>query len=105
MALVRRTTVRNRNRSNSSTDTAGRAAKDSSDPSDDGLLKHSAREKTTFLDYETMEQPQVSDKIFTSERTAQMYGGLGSIINNYQGMLSGLLDPQHTVDDAQWNHR
>ena len=50
------------------------------------------REKTTFLDYETMEQPQVSDKIFTSERTAQMYGGLGSIINNYQGMLSGLLE-------------
>lgn len=50
------------------------------------------REKTASLDYETMEQPQVSDKIFTSERTAQMYGGLGSVISYYQGMLSGLLE-------------
>ena len=50
------------------------------------------REKTTSLDYETMEQPQVSDKIFTSERTAQMYGGLGSVIGHYQGMFSGLLE-------------
>lgn len=50
------------------------------------------REKTTSLDYETMEQPQVSDKIFTSERTAQMYGGLGSVIGHYQEMLSGLLE-------------
>lgn len=32
------------------------------------------REKAASLDYETMEQPQVTDKIFLSERTAGMYG-------------------------------
>lgn len=50
------------------------------------------REKTASLDYETMEQPQVSEKIYNSERMAQMYGGLGSVADNYQGMLSGLLE-------------
>lgn len=50
------------------------------------------REKTASLDYETMEQPQVSDKIFNSERTAQIYGGLGAVADNYQGILSGLLE-------------
>ena len=50
------------------------------------------REKTASLDYETMEQPQVSEKIFTSERIASMYGGLGSIVTYYQGLLTGLLE-------------
>ncbi len=50
------------------------------------------REKTASLDYETMEQPQVSDKIYNSERTAQIYGGLGAVADNYQGMLSALLE-------------
>ena len=50
------------------------------------------REKAASLDYETMEQPQVSEKIFTSERIASMYGGLGSVVNNYQGLLTGILE-------------
>ena len=50
------------------------------------------REKAAFLDYETMEQPRVSDKIVTSERIASMYGGLGSVVTYYQGLLTGLLE-------------
>lgn len=50
------------------------------------------REKAASLDYETMEQPQVTDKIFLSESTAGMYGGLGAVVNSYQGMLTGLLE-------------
>lgn len=50
------------------------------------------REKAASLDYETMEQPQVTDKIFLSERTAGMYGGLGAVVNSYQEMLTGLLE-------------
>lgn len=50
------------------------------------------REKAAFLDYETMEQPRVADKILMSERTANMYGGLGAVVNIYQGMLSGLME-------------
>ena len=50
------------------------------------------REKAIALDYETMEQPGVSEKIFNSERTASMYGGLGSIVNAYQGLLESLLN-------------
>lgn len=50
------------------------------------------REKAIALDYETMEQPGVSEKIFNSERTANMYGGLGNIVNAYQGLLESLLN-------------
>ena len=50
------------------------------------------REKSASLDYETMEQPQVTDKIFLSERIAGMYGGLGAVVNTYQGLLTGLLE-------------
>ena len=34
----------------------------------------------------------MADKIFLSERTAGMYGGLGTVVNSYQGMLTGLLE-------------
>ena len=30
--------------------------------------------------------------IFKSERIAGMYGGLGSVVNNYQGLLTGILE-------------
>lgn len=50
------------------------------------------REKAAALDYETMEQPKVADKIFMSERTASMYGGLGAVVDSYQGLMSGLLE-------------
>lgn len=48
------------------------------------------REKAISLDYETMEQPQVADAIFRSERTAMMYGGLGNIIEVYRDILESL---------------
>ena len=50
------------------------------------------REKAMSLDYETMEQPEVADKIFVSERTAQMYGGLGSMVDHYKELLGSLLN-------------
>ncbi len=49
------------------------------------------RQKAISLDYETMEQPGVADKIFRSERTAMMYGGLGDVIRVYRNMLESLL--------------
>lgn len=50
------------------------------------------RKKAAMLDYETMEQPGVADKIFTSERAADMYGGLDTVIDRYQAMVQSLLD-------------
>ncbi len=50
------------------------------------------RERALSLDYETMEQPEVSDKIFTSERIADMYGGIGTVVNSYQSLLDSLLN-------------
>lgn len=50
------------------------------------------REKAVSLDYETMEQPETANKIYGSERTADMYGGLGGIVDAYQGLLESLLN-------------
>ncbi len=50
------------------------------------------REKAVSLDYETMEQPQVAEQIYNSERTASMYGGLESVVDSYHGILAGLLN-------------
>lgn len=50
------------------------------------------REKAVSLDYETMEQPQVAEQIYNSERTACMYGGLESVVEAYHGILAGLLN-------------
>lgn len=49
------------------------------------------REKAFSLDYETMEQPEVVDRIARSERTAAMYGGLNGILGAYREMLESLL--------------
>jgi len=49
------------------------------------------REKAISLDYETMEQPQVAEKILHSERTSMMYGGLGRVIEIYRGLLDSLM--------------
>lgn len=49
------------------------------------------REKAFSLDYETMEQPEVVDRIARSERTAAMYGGLNGILAAYKEMLESLL--------------
>ena len=50
------------------------------------------REKAFSLDYETMEKPEVSEKILFSERTSDMYGGLGSLLNHYCELLRAVLD-------------
>lgn len=49
------------------------------------------REKAISLDYETMEQPHVAEKIFHSERTSMMYGGLKTVIDVYREMLESLI--------------
>ena len=41
------------------------------------------REKSFSLDYETMENPGISEKILFSERTSDMYGGLGILLYHY----------------------
>ena len=49
------------------------------------------REKAFFMDYETMERPEVSEKILFSERTSEMYGGLGVLLCHYRDMFHALL--------------
>lgn len=49
------------------------------------------RDKAFCLDYETMEQPEVVDRITRSERTAAMYGGLNGTLSAYEKMLESLL--------------
>lgn len=48
------------------------------------------REKAYSLDYETMEQPDVVDRISRSERTAMMYGGLNETLSIYGNLLESL---------------
>ena len=49
------------------------------------------REKVLSLDYETMEQPDVANRIAHSERTVQMHGGLANIVKVYRNLLGSLL--------------
>ena len=49
------------------------------------------REKVISLDYETMEQPDVANRIAHSERTVQMHGGLANIVKVYRNLLGSLL--------------
>ncbi|MCM1215724.1 MAG: ABC transporter ATP-binding protein/permease [Lachnospiraceae bacterium] len=49
------------------------------------------RDKAFSLDYETMEQPEVVDRIIRSERTASMYGGLNGTLSAYGELLESLL--------------
>lgn len=55
------------------------------------------REKAFSLDYETMEKPEVSEKILFSERTSDMYGGLGSLLKHYCELLRAVLDVLFSV--------
>ncbi len=50
------------------------------------------REKAFSLDYETMEQPEVSEKILFSERTSDMYGGLHTLLYQYCNLLRAALE-------------
>ncbi len=49
------------------------------------------RRKSFSLDYETMEKPEVSEKIIFSERTSDMYGGLGVLLYHYCDMIRSVL--------------
>ena len=50
------------------------------------------REKAFSMDYETMERPEVSEKILYSERTSEMYGGLGVLLYHYCEILRAFLN-------------
>lgn len=49
------------------------------------------REKAFSLDYETMERPEVAERILYSERTADMHGGLGVLLYHYCEILRAIL--------------
>ena len=48
-------------------------------------------EKAMSLDYETMEDPQMSEKILRSEKTASMYGGLLEVLYTYLAIWEDIL--------------
>ena len=50
------------------------------------------REKAFSLDYETMEKAEVAEKILFSERTSDMYGGLGVVLYHYCNILTAMLN-------------
>ena len=50
------------------------------------------REKAFSMDYETMENPEVAEKILYSERTADMYGSLGVLLYHYCNILEAMLN-------------
>lgn len=49
------------------------------------------REKAFSLDYETMERPEISEKILFSERRSNMHGGLGMLLYYYCDILRAFL--------------
>lgn len=56
-----------------------------------GRFTMKLREKALSLDYETMENPGVVDKILFLERTESMYGGMGQLANHYIKAIGGAL--------------
>mgnify|MGYP001036201138 CR=1 FL=1 len=50
------------------------------------------RQKAFSMDFETMERPEVSEKILFSERTSDMYGGLGILLYQYCNLLRAVLN-------------
>lgn len=49
------------------------------------------REKAFSLDYETMEKPEVAEKILFSERTSDMHGSLGVLLCHYCDIFRSVL--------------
>ena len=49
------------------------------------------REKTFSMDYETMENPEVAEKISFSEKTSDNYGSLGMVLARYRDMVQAVL--------------
>lgn len=50
------------------------------------------REKVFTMDYESMEKPEVAEKILFSERTLDMYGGLDTLLDHYCNILKAILN-------------
>ncbi len=50
------------------------------------------REKAFSLDYETMENPGVAEKLLFSERTADMHGSLGVLLYHYCEIFQALIN-------------
>ena len=50
------------------------------------------REKAFSMDYETMENPEAAEKLLFSERTSDMYGGLGVLLCHYTDILQAILN-------------
>lgn len=50
------------------------------------------REKVFSMDYESMEKPEVAEKILFSERTMDMYGGLDTLLEHYCNLLRTVLN-------------
>ena len=49
------------------------------------------REKTFSMDYETMENPEVAEKIAFSEKTSDAYGSLGMVLALYRDIFQAVL--------------
>ncbi|BBF42222.1 ABC transporter, ATP-binding protein [Lachnospiraceae bacterium KM106-2] len=49
------------------------------------------RKKALELDYETMENPKMHEKIAYAERTAMLYGGIETILFHYKELLANLI--------------
>ncbi len=50
------------------------------------------REKFFAMDYESMEKPEMAEKLLFSERTSDMYGGLDNLLNFYCNILRAILN-------------
>lgn len=48
------------------------------------------REKAFSMDYETLENPEAAEKLLFSERTSDMYGGLGTLVGYYTDILQAV---------------
>lgn len=60
------------------------------------------RRKSFSMDYETMEKPEVADKILFSERTSDMYGGMGMMLCYYCDILKSILSIMLSVSMVVW---
>ena len=50
------------------------------------------RRKAFSMDYETMERPEVAEKLLFSERTSDMQGGLGTLLYHYYEILKAIVN-------------
>ena len=50
------------------------------------------RRKAFSMDYETMEKPEVAEKLLFSERTSDMQGGLGTLLYHYYEILKSVVN-------------